>query len=337
MTYPRKPDDSMARLEHVGFAVSDGHEASATLARLFGSRPYKTELVEREGVQTIFIDAGGPKFELLESRSDTSAVARFLEKRGEGLHHIAVEVDDIDAEMDRVRKAGFTVLSDSPLEGADGKLVFFVHPRDCHGVLVEFCSQARPTWIRSEFERAGRNLTVRTAGSPEARPVVLLYTASTHEREVERMLLPVLERCVHLIALDVDGIAPVAKVEGDRPNPLAEAVLNILDHLDVSTPATTVAFEAASRAALHLAQTCPSRIGGLVLIDPAFDELEPMLLDDALPAVGQVLFCSLARSSRQSVLRLCDRFPASALSIIPSFDGNWTQLAEQIAALSTWN
>ncbi|MGD8415321.1 MAG: methylmalonyl-CoA epimerase [Candidatus Latescibacterota bacterium] len=131
----------MLKVEHIGIAVHSNSDLAKTLKRLFGAEPYKSETVEREGVETIFFDGGGTKLESLEANNEESAIARFLDKRGEGLHHIAVEVDDIHAEFKRVGEEGFRILSEQPFRGADNKLVFFVHPKDCHGILIEFCQQ----------------------------------------------------------------------------------------------------------------------------------------------------------------------------------------------------
>lgn len=133
----------MLKVEHVGIAVRSNGELAKTFKRLFGVEPYKSETVEREGVETVFFNGGGTKLEGLEASDEGSAIARFLAERGEGLHHIAVEVDDIEAEFRRVGEEGFRILSEKPFRGADNKLVFFVHPKDCHGILVEFCQQIR--------------------------------------------------------------------------------------------------------------------------------------------------------------------------------------------------
>lgn len=130
-------------LEHIGIAVND-IEASLTHFRiLFGASPYKTEEVSSEGVRTHFFDAGGTKIELLESLHEDSPIARFLEKRGPGLHHLAFQTTDADADVKRLQEAGYRVLGDGPKRGADNKVIFFVHPSDTAGVLTEFCMAAR--------------------------------------------------------------------------------------------------------------------------------------------------------------------------------------------------
>ena len=141
---------SLPRIEHLGIAVRDADAITELYGRLFGYRPYQRQTVEREGVSTVFFDAGGAKLELLEATRDDSPVATFVEKRGEGLHHVAFEVRDIHAEMQRLRDAGFRLLNDEPKRGADEKLIFFVHPKSTGGVLVEFCQRA-PEPLEPQF------------------------------------------------------------------------------------------------------------------------------------------------------------------------------------------
>ncbi len=134
----------MQKVEHIGIAVSDLAEANALYERLLGVPPYKEETVETEGVRTSFFRTGPTKIELLEATRPDSPIARFLEKRGPGIHHVAFEVRDIRAEMDRLRQAGFQLLNDEPKRGADNKLVCFVHPKSAGGVLVELCQSIEP-------------------------------------------------------------------------------------------------------------------------------------------------------------------------------------------------
>jgi methylmalonyl-CoA/ethylmalonyl-CoA epimerase len=129
----------MIRLEHVGIAVKNLEAANTLYERLLGTAPYKQELVESELVLTSFFKVGESKVELLEATSPESAIARHIEKRGEGIHHLAFEVADIEAEMARLRADGFVLLNVHPKRGADNKLVCFVHPKSSNGVLVELC------------------------------------------------------------------------------------------------------------------------------------------------------------------------------------------------------
>ena len=131
----------MRSIEHIGIAVRDLEASNLLFAKLLGRAHYKIEEVPSEGVKTSFFKSGSNKIELLEAQDADSPIARFLEKKGEGVHHIAFEVLDIRAEMKRLTEAGFQVLDQEPRRGADSKLVAFVHPKSTNGVLVELCQQ----------------------------------------------------------------------------------------------------------------------------------------------------------------------------------------------------
>ena len=131
----------MKKIEHIGIAVKNLEVSNTIFSKLFGTSSYKTELVESEGVKTSFFRTGVNKIELLEAINSTSPIAKFIEKRGEGIHHIAFEVDDIEAEIKRLTAEGFTVLNEKPKKGADNKLVVFLHPKTTHGVLIELCQE----------------------------------------------------------------------------------------------------------------------------------------------------------------------------------------------------
>lgn len=127
------------KLEHIGIAVKDLKASNTLFKQLFGKRPYKTEEVASEKVKTSFFKTGSSKIELLEASDPASPIAKFIEKRGEGIHHIAFEVKDIKAEMKRLEEEGFRILNKEPKRGADNKLVCFLHPKSSNGVLVELC------------------------------------------------------------------------------------------------------------------------------------------------------------------------------------------------------
>mgnify|MGYP003384152947 FL=1 len=131
----------MKKIEHIGIAVKDLEAANEVYTKLFGEAPYKTETVESEGVSTSFFKIGESKVELLEATKEDSAIAKFIERKGEGIHHIAFAVSDIKAEMERMRNEGFIVLNDAPKKGADNKLVCFLHPKSTNGVLIELCQE----------------------------------------------------------------------------------------------------------------------------------------------------------------------------------------------------
>lgn len=131
----------MNKIEHIGIAVSDLKSAQITYEKLLNSLVYKVEKVSSEGVNTAFLQSGPNKIELLEATTADSPIAKFIAKKGEGIHHIAFEVDDIVAEMERLKKEGFVLLNEVPKLGADNKLVCFVHPKSASGVLIELCQE----------------------------------------------------------------------------------------------------------------------------------------------------------------------------------------------------
>jgi len=133
----------MNRIEHIGIAVSDIKRATNIYEALLNAKAYKTENVASEFVNTVFLQTGLNKIELLEATSPESAIARFIEKKGEGIHHIAFDVDDIEAEMERLKAEGFVLLNEKPKQGADNKLVCFVHPKGTNGVLIELCQERK--------------------------------------------------------------------------------------------------------------------------------------------------------------------------------------------------
>jgi len=133
----------MNKIEHLGIAVKNLEASIKVFEALLNTPCYKTEGVESEGVMTAFFKTGENKIELLEATKPESAIAKFIEKRGEGIHHIAFDVEDIHAEMKRLSDAGFTLLNAEPKEGADNKLICFVHPKNTNGVLIELCQERK--------------------------------------------------------------------------------------------------------------------------------------------------------------------------------------------------
>ena len=127
------------KVEHIGIAVKDLNASISLYEQLLGSPCYKTESVASEQVETAFFLQNHTKIELVTSTDPQGVIAKFIEKKGEGLHHIAFEVPDIVGEMDRLKNAGFTLLNEQPKKGADNKLVCFIHPKNCNGVLIELC------------------------------------------------------------------------------------------------------------------------------------------------------------------------------------------------------
>ncbi|WP_300674619.1 methylmalonyl-CoA epimerase [Soonwooa sp.] len=129
------------KIEHLGIAVKSLGLSDELFSKLLGKESYKQESVEREGVVTSFYQVGDSKIELLEASKGESPISKFIEKKGEGIHHIAFGVDDILFEIERLKKAGFQFISEEPKDGADNKLVVFLHPKSTNGVLVELCQE----------------------------------------------------------------------------------------------------------------------------------------------------------------------------------------------------
>lgn len=133
----------MTKIEHIGIAVKDIETSNHLFAALFGKAHYKIEDVESEGVKTSFFQCGPNKIELLQATSDNSPIAKFIEKKGEGMHHVAFAVDDIEKEIERLKSEGFEMIHKVPKKGADNKLIAFLHPKSTNGVLVELCQDIK--------------------------------------------------------------------------------------------------------------------------------------------------------------------------------------------------
>ncbi|MFD2940994.1 methylmalonyl-CoA epimerase [Flavobacterium notoginsengisoli] len=131
------------KIEHIGIAVKNMNDANVLFEKMLGVPSYKMEAVESEGVLTSFFQTGNNKIELLVATNPESPIAKFLEKKGEGIHHIAFDVDDIEAEISRLKNEGFVLINEVPKKGADNKLVVFLHPKNTNGVLVELCQEIK--------------------------------------------------------------------------------------------------------------------------------------------------------------------------------------------------
>ena len=133
----------MKRIEHIGIAVSDIENSNKVFEKIFGKENFKEEKVEYEGVITSFFQIGENKIELVAATNTDSPISKYLEKNREGMHHIAFDVEDIEKEMDRLKKEGIRLLNDTPKKGADNKLICFLHPKDTNGVLIELCQEIK--------------------------------------------------------------------------------------------------------------------------------------------------------------------------------------------------
>ena len=131
------------KIEHIGIAVKNLNESNALFKKLFGKEHYKIEAVGSEGVSTAFFMLGETKIELVAATNETSAISKFIEKKGEGIHHIAYAVDNIESEMERLKDEGFEFINKEPKDGADNKRICFLHPKSTNGVLVELCEEKK--------------------------------------------------------------------------------------------------------------------------------------------------------------------------------------------------
>ena len=131
----------MRKIEHIGIAVNNLETSNLLFEKLFGNPPYKQEEVASEGVKTAFFKSGPNKIELLEATNPESPIAKFIAKKGEGIHHVAFEVEDLIKELARLKQEGFVILNEIPKKGADNKWVAFLHPKSTNGVLIELCQE----------------------------------------------------------------------------------------------------------------------------------------------------------------------------------------------------
>lgn len=137
------PNNMLNKIEHLGIAVKSIEESAKMYEKLLGKPSYKTEKVESEGVSTMFFEIGESKIELLEATKSDSPIAKFIEKNGEGIHHIAYDVSDIEKELERLKNEGFKLIHQTPKDGADNKRIAFLHPKSTGGVLVELCEEKK--------------------------------------------------------------------------------------------------------------------------------------------------------------------------------------------------
>ena len=133
----------MKKIEHLGIAVSNLEESNLIYSKLLNTQSYKTEAVDSEGVITSFFKVGDTKIELIQGINEENAISKFINKKGEGIHHIAFEVEDILSEIKRLKKEGFKIINETPKKGADNKLICFIHPKSSMGVLIELCQEIK--------------------------------------------------------------------------------------------------------------------------------------------------------------------------------------------------
>ena len=253
-------------LEHVGIAVRDASASADLYERLFGVRPYKSEDVASEAVRTLFLAAGGPKLELLEATSDESPIAKHIASRGEGLHHLAFEVPDIDAAHARLAEEGFRVLNPQPKRGADAKRIFFLHPKDTGGVLIELC-QTSPSPLAPDFVPAGaERVAFYVCGHEAAPPLVLLHGAMGSSGMEMQRLVPHLEAHFRTVAIDFAGHGASSDFPASTLSIelFADNVLTVLDELGIQR-AHIFGFSMGAAVGLYLAHAHRQRVDRLAV------------------------------------------------------------------------
>ena len=257
----------MPRVEHIGIAVDDVDAVVETFRELLDGEPYKSEAVSEQQVRTHFLDAETTKLELLESLDDESPVQRFLDRRGEGLHHLAFDVDDLGTTMRRLRDAGFELLSETPQQGADDKQIVFVHPKQTHGVLVEFCESVSPSWSPRRVPRHKGHLSVFERGQRDRPSLLLLHGAAGCTRFETAPLMRRLESAFHLVGVDLSGHGSSAfpSSENLSLDLFAEDVRTVMDALDLDS-AHVFGFSLGGGVALRLAHQSPDRVNRLGLL-----------------------------------------------------------------------
>jgi methylmalonyl-CoA epimerase len=260
----------MARLDHIGIAVDDVESVIECFDDLLGIRPYKDEMVPRQEVRTHFLDTTIGKLEFLESLEENSPVHKYLEQWGEGVHHVAFEVADLEATMERLDDAGFTLVNETPQPGADDKRVAFVHPRETHGVLVEFCeTKTPPSWTPETVPHRNGDLAYYEQGNPENPCILFLHGAGgTTLLDTAPLMRPLVSR-YHVVGVDLCG-------HGDTSLPEDETVSMDRFVDDVQTALDAVGrsschlfgFSLGSSVALQLAAESPDRVDRMALFAP---------------------------------------------------------------------
>ena len=310
----------MPHLEHVGLAVDDPEAVARLYETLLDTRPYKKERVEHEGVQTHFLSAGTAKLELLEALSPDSPVARFLEKRGEGLHHLAFEVRDIHAQMQRLRQFGFTPLSDEPRRGADGKLIFFLHPKETHGVLIEFCQSLPASLTPTPIPYRDEHLAVYERGHPERPPLVILHGAAGATMLETEPLIRHLEPHFRVLALDFAGHGASGSYDDVvlSVDFLADNIRGVLDFYGLEQ-VHVFGFSIGGFVALRFALMHPKRVGKLAVHSANVD------WNDEL---------ATTMNARLNATLLASRYPAIAQRL-DEFHTDWQRLFARVNRMIT--
>jgi methylmalonyl-CoA epimerase len=324
------------RLEHIGVAVNASDAAARTFRALLAATPYKTETVPDQGVRTQFLDAGSAKLELLEALAEESPVRSFLEQRGEGVHHLAFEVEDLEATMKRLRAADLPLLNDVPQPGADDKRICFVHPKATHGVLVEFCDTPPVAdWPPHTVAHRDGSLAVYERGRRSRETILCLHGAAGCVRHDLAPLMRRLEPRAHVVGVDLSGHG-ASSMPPDGPLTLDRFVDDARAALDAAETesAHVFGFSLGASVALRLAQRTPERVRRLALLSPHLDwteaqseALQSRLDLDALRANAPDRAASLT-ARHEAPARLLSRLRAFVAALPRATEGAFDALAQ---------
>lgn len=309
----------MAHLEHIGIAVRDATAVAKVYADLLGLTPYKKETVTSEHVRTHFIQAGQTKLELLEAIDPASAIASFLDKRGEGLHHLAFEVDQLSDAIERLQALGYQPLNPTPKPGADSKQIVFLHPKQTHRVLIELCERRDTPLPAHPIPYANGTLHTYRLGSHEGIPLLALHSDQGTVQSELAVLLNHLEKHVSVITFDADSHTDIV----DQINVVLDYFAIPIAHL--------WGFSTSGVSALQYAIQQPNRTAKLILHAPALPTPKPSGLNDSIdvlvsgydhdPTVAVTDLVTLMQSHTKSQLAI---FPGQthALSALdlPSYE-----------------
>ena len=304
-----------SRLEHIGIAVHQAAQVQELLAGLLGLSAYKVESVISEAVDTHFVSAGSVKLELLETNEPDSPVGRFLARRGEGVHHLAFEVGNLEETLERARRMGLTAINPEPKDGADGKRIFFLHPKQTHGILIEICQSDRFPASQSGIATSYGDVRGFELGSPDA-PAILFLSGADPSRGMLGELMSRLETTLRVLGFDHGGIPHSVRDD-------SRVVLAVLDHFSADS-AVIAANGSGAATAAAFAQSHPDRNSGLVLIDPVLLEEE---FDHLRSIAVPILIVGFERSSLDRVLQAHGEIRDAALAVIPNSPDQVSALA----------
>lgn len=293
----------MAHLEHIGIAVHDAATVTQVYNDLFGLTPYKAETVTSEYVRTHFIQVGQTKLELLEALDPASAIATFIDKRGPGLHHLAFEVEDLEAQIARLTALGYKPLQASPKAGADSKQIVFLHPKQTQRVLIELCERIDAPLPTTTISADNVTLSTYAFGRRNRPAIVALPVAESSVQATLAPLLNQLEKHFFCVAFD----APPSGTNMD------DCIRTVLSHYELEN-VHLFAFSSGAADALAYAQSHPEHVGQLVLHAPAVPS------NDAVQPQQETLITGFDQDPHVAVtdvLALHNVLPHSRLAILP--------------------